>query len=57
MLPKVFEELEVKLVHHDPTFKLINGVHALKIEHSVFSVMTGLIVEILFMLFFSCNVV
>ena len=34
-----------------PNFKLINEVHTLTIKHSVFSVMAGLIVEILFMLF------
>jgi len=34
-----------------PTFKSINEVCALTIGHSTFSVMVGLIVEILFMLF------
>ena len=34
-----------------PTFKSINEAHALTIEHSVFSIMAGLIVEILFVLF------
>ena len=39
-----------------PTFKSINGVRALTIDYSVFSVITGSIVEILFMLFFVFNV-
>jgi len=34
-----------------PTFKSINEVHALTIKHSIFFVMAGLIVVILFMLF------
>ena len=32
-------------------FKSINEAHTLMIEHSVFSIMAGLIVEILFVLF------
>ena len=35
-----------------PTFKLITGTQALMIKHSVFTVMTELIAERLFMLFF-----
>ena len=55
---QTFEELEAKqsvmihLVHGDtPTFISITGTCALTIVHSVFSVMAGLIVEMLFMLF------
>ena len=43
-------ESKAKCSDKSPTFKPINEVHALTIEHSVFSVMAGLIVEILFML-------
>jgi len=35
-----------------PTFISITGVHALTIVHSVFSIMAGLVVEILFMLLY-----
>ena len=50
------KELEVKrsvMIHHGltPTFISITGEHAFTIVHSVFSVMAGLIVEMLFMLF------
>jgi len=38
-------------VSSTPSFKMMNEVWALTIEHSVFSVMAALIVEILFMLF------
>jgi len=41
----------VPLVSDTSTFKLINEAYALMIEHSVFCVMTALIVKILFMLF------
>ena len=34
-----------------PTFKSMTGMHASTIEHSVFSVMAGLIVGMLFVLF------
>ena len=40
-----------------PTFKLVNEVSALTIEHSIFSIMAGLIVEIIFMLFSIYNTV
>ena len=57
----MFEKLEVKqsvvILSNTPTFKLINETHALTIEHSVFSVMVALIVEVLFMLFSVCNAV
>jgi len=55
MLPNMFKKLEAKRstawLSDTPTFKSINGVRALTIEHSVFSVMVGLILEILFRLF------
>jgi len=48
---QTFEELEVKrsiMIHHDtPTFISITGVCTLTIEHSVFSIMAGLFVEML----------
>jgi len=56
MLPNLFEELD-QMERSDTlwsnnalTFKLINGVHALTIKHSVFSAMAALIVGI----YFSC---
>ena len=53
---QMFEELEVKrsiMIHHvKRTHSLfITGVRALTIVHSVFSVVAGLVVEMLFMLF------
>jgi len=39
------------------TFKLIAGMPALTIEFFVFSIMAGLIIEMLFMLFFVYNIV
>ena len=55
---QTFKELEAKrsvMIHHVygniPTFISITGACALTIVHSVFSVMAGLIVEVLFMLF------
>jgi len=60
----MFEELEVKrsiMIYHiyggTPTFISITRVCALTIMHSVFSVMAGLIVEMLFMLFSVYNTV
>jgi len=55
----MFEDLEAKqsvMIHHvkatgTPTFISITGARALTIVPSVFSIMAGLIVEILFMLF------
>jgi len=54
---QMFEELEAKrsiMIHHvygvTSTFISITGVCTLMIVHSVFSVIAGLIVEILFML-------
>jgi len=55
---QTFEELKVKqsiMIHHvygdTPIFISITGACALIIVHSVFSVMAGLIVEMLFVLF------
>ena len=47
------EDIEFYLTSsiNTPTFKSINEVHASMIKCSVFFVMAGLIVEILFMLF------
>ena len=39
------------VIHHDQATHQMNGVRTLMIEHSVFSIMAGLILEILFMLF------
>ena len=54
---QTFEDLEAKrsvMIHHDtPTFISITGALALMIVPSVFSIMAGLIVEMLFMLFFA----
>ena len=46
---------DTQWLSHTPTFKWMNGKCTLTIKHSVFSVMSGLIVEILFMLFFVHN--
>ena len=61
---QTFKELEVKRIaviycvkgKHSFLYP-IAGVHALMIKHFVFSVMTGLIVEMLFMLFSVYNAV
>jgi len=61
-ISQTFKELEakrgvmkhrVKVAH--PLFLSITGVCTLMIVHSVFSLMAGLIVEMLFMLFFVYN--
>ena len=63
MLAKVFEELEEKwsvAIYRDQvTHPLLNQYigYVSMIEHSVFSVMAGLIVEMLFMLFSVYNTV
>ena len=46
---QTFEKLEADK-GDTPTFILITGVCALTIVHSIFSVMAGLVVEMLFML-------
>ena len=58
-ISQTFEELGVKrsvMIHcvygNTPTFISITGACALMIVHCVFSVMAGLIVEMLFILFF-----
>jgi len=59
----MFEDLEAKrsvMIHRvkatrTPTFISITGARTLMIVPSVFSIMAGLIVEILFMLFSVCN--
>ena len=63
-LSNMFEQLEAKrsVVIHTMTkqnahFKLINEARTLTIEHSVFFVMAGLIVEMLFILFSAYNIV
>ena len=38
-------------LRHTPSFKSMTGVCGLTIEHSVFSVMAGLVAEMLFSLF------
>ena len=43
------------MINRTSTFKLINEAHTLMIEHSIFSVMAGLIVETLLMLIMLCN--
>ena len=54
---KMFDELEVKIsvvvqcVKATHAFISVTGSCSLMIEHSVFPVMAGLIVEVLFMLF------
>ena len=54
---QMFEELEAKgsvMIHHvygdTPTFISVTGACTLTIVHSIFSVVAGLIVEMLFML-------
>ena len=51
----MFEELKANC-SDTLTLKLINEARALTIKHSVLSIMAGLIVEVLFMLFSVYNV-
>ena len=53
-LPKV---QSVVIKQHTQYFKLINGLRVLMIEYFVFSVLAGLILEMLFVLFSVYNAV
>ena len=51
------QSIMIHSVKVTPTFIAINGVFALMIKHSVYSVIAEMILEMLFMLFSVCNYV